>query len=105
MAATYRRWIGDWVVVDPRFSGTIRRVTFPDRRRCASCWTTAACLGQAMWFFGNLYEGVVGMPQLLAAARPFRSPGLVTSGSPLRYYAPAVPLALGATGVSLWTSW
>ena len=54
---------------------------------------------------GNLYEGLVGMPQLLVDARSRRSPGLLTSGSPVRHYAPVAPLALGATGLSLVQSW
>ncbi len=45
------------------------------------------------------------MPQLLADARPRRSPGLLTSGSPVRYYVPVAPLALGATGVTIVQSW
>jgi hypothetical protein len=87
-------------------SGTLRgmRAT-TDGRLCRSGWARAARLGQIAWLVGNLYEGLVGMPQLLAAARPHRAPGLFTFGSPVRYYAPIAPLALGATGVSLLTSW
>ena len=58
-----------------------------------------------MWLVGNLYEGLVGMPQVLADARPSRPPGLLTRGSPVRYYLPSAPLALGATGVALVQSW
>ena len=61
--------------------------------------------GQAAWLFGNLYEGVIGMPQLLACARAERSPGLLTSGSPVRYFAPIAPLTLGATAITLARSW
>ena len=87
-------------------SGTIRGVgRAPDQRRCRSGWARAASLGQTAWLAGNLYEGLVGMPQLLADARPSRSPGLLNGGSPVRYYLPVAPLALGATGASLVQSW
>ncbi|WP_163569827.1 hypothetical protein [Fodinicola feengrottensis] len=46
---------------------------------------TVAQFGLTAWFFGNLYEAVVGMPQLLADAPPR---GLLKPGSPVRYYAP-----------------
>ncbi|MFE9747691.1 DUF1772 domain-containing protein [Saccharothrix saharensis] len=64
-------------------------------------WAAVARLGQAHWFFGNLYEAVVDMPRLLADARPNRPPGLLTAGSPLRYYAPAGPVTVVATAVAL----
>ena len=51
-------------------------------------------MGQVAWFIGNLYEAVVDMPQLLADAQPQRRPGLMSPGSPLRYYAPVAPLTL-----------
>lgn len=70
-------------------------------RHEGSWWPKAARLGQAAWFFGNLYEGAVGMPQLLAAARTRRATGLAGAGSPVRYFAPVVPVAIGATAVSL----
>jgi hypothetical protein len=76
-----------------------------DGRLRRSGWNRAAQLGQAAWLIGNLYEGLVGMPQLLADARPTRSPGLLTAGSPVRYYLPIAPLALGAHGVVLLQSW
>ncbi|HST96642.1 MAG TPA: hypothetical protein VLJ85_03305 [Geodermatophilus sp.] len=76
-----------------------------DQRHPRSEWAMAARLGQTAWLVGNLYEGLVGMPQLLADARPRRSPGLLTSGSPVRYYVPVAPLAVGATGVTLLQNW
>jgi hypothetical protein len=63
--------------------------------------TTAARFGQAAWFFGNLYEGLVGVPQLLADARAHRAAGLVGPGSPVRYFAPVGPLAIGTTTATL----
>lgn len=68
-------------------------------------WQRAALLGQAAWFFGNLYEGVVGVPQLLADARTQRASRLFGTGSPVRYYAPIAPVVIGATGVALVRSW
>jgi hypothetical protein len=68
-------------------------------------WARVARLGQAHWFFGNLYESVVGVPRLLIDAQPRRVPGLLGSGSPVRYFAPVAPVTLGATAVSLAKSW
>lgn len=68
-------------------------------------WETAAQVGQAAWFFGNLYEGLVGMPQLLADTRPNRSPGLLAVGSPVRYFVPVAAVALVPTGITLIKSW
>jgi len=79
--------------------------TRTNSRPVRSGWQTAARLGQAAWFFGNLYEGLVGVPQLLAHAQPRRAPGLIAPGSPIRYYAPAAPLAFGATTVTLVNRW
>jgi hypothetical protein len=76
-----------------------------DQRHPRSGWAMAARLGQTAWLVGPLYEGLVGMPQLLADARPRRSPGVLTSGSPVRYYVPVAPLAVGATGVTLLQHW
>jgi uncharacterized membrane protein (UPF0136 family) len=68
-------------------------------------WSAVAGLGQVSWFLGNLYEAVVDMPQLLADAQPQRRPGLMSPGSPLRYYAPIAPLTLVATTAALIDSW
>jgi Domain of unknown function (DUF1772) len=68
-------------------------------------WSVVAGLGQVSWLFGNLYEAVVDMPQLLVDAQPQRRPGLVSPGSPLRYYAPVAPLTLVATTAALVDSW
>lgn len=73
--------------------------------RFRSLWTVVAQAGQAYWFFGNLYEAMVDMPQLLVDARPHRTPGLLASGSPVRYYAPAAPLTFAATVIALVDSW
>jgi mannose/fructose/N-acetylgalactosamine-specific phosphotransferase system component IIC len=62
-------------------------------------------LGQVSWFFGNLYEAMVDMPQLLLDAQQQRRPGLMNPGSPLRYYAPVAPLTIVATTAALVDSW
>jgi Domain of unknown function (DUF1772) len=67
--------------------------------------TTVARLGQAHWFFGNLYEGAVGMPQLLADAQRQRPPRLLGPGSPIRYYAPVAPLTVVTTTAVLVDGW
>jgi hypothetical protein len=68
-------------------------------------WVTIARVGQIAWFFGNLYEAVVDMPQLLADAQPNRKPGLLRAGSPLRYYLPMAPVTFVATSAALIGSW
>jgi hypothetical protein len=70
-----------------------------------SRWATVAGLGQFHWFFGNVYEAVVDLPQLLVDAQPHRVPRLLGAGSPLRYYVPAAPVTLVATVVALVDSW
>ena len=67
-------------------------------------WAALARLGQAHWFFGNLYEAVVDVPKLLADARPNRAPGLLAAGSPLRYYLPAGPVTVVSTVIALMRS-
>ena len=42
-----------------------------------------AKVGLRAWFFGNIYEEEVGLPQLLAYAQAERPPGLLTAGSPV----------------------
>jgi Domain of unknown function (DUF1772) len=64
-----------------------------------------AGLGQLQWFFGNVYEAAVDMPQLLVDAHPNREPRLLGAGSPVRYYVPVAPVTLAATGATLIDSW
>jgi hypothetical protein len=68
-------------------------------------WAAVARLGQLHWMFGNVYEAVVDVPALLADAHPKREPGVLTAGSPLRYYLPAAPVTFVATGVALVEDW
>jgi Domain of unknown function (DUF1772) len=74
---------------------------------------TLAQLGRAHWFFGNLYEAVVRVPDHLA--KPAGSaeadpelpelPTLFGKGSPVRYFVPGLPLTFGATIGALVTGW
>lgn len=47
----------------------------------------------AHWFFGNLYEEVVGVPALVAASPPG---GVLAPGSPARYFLPVAPVTIGS---------
>ena len=76
-----------------------------ERMQRRAPWAAVASLGQLHWFFGNVYEAAVDMPQLLADAHPNRAPRLLGSGSPLRYYLPAAPVTLVATVAALIDSW
>ena len=64
---------------------------------------TVARFARAAWFFGNAYEAVVAVPQLIASAN--RQAGILATGSPLRYFAPIAPAALGGTAAVLVQSW
>lgn len=65
--------------------------------------STAARVARAAWFFGNAYEAAVGVPQLIASAD--RQVGLLAAGSPVRYFAPVAPAAVGGTAAVLVRSW
>ncbi len=73
--------------------------------RSRAVWAAVARLGQVHWFFGNVYEAMVDMPQLLADARSDRAPKLLGAGSPLRYYLPVAPVTLAATAATLVDHW
>ena len=64
---------------------------------------TVARFARAAWFFGNAYEAAVGVPQLIASAH--RQDGILTTGSPVRYFAPIAPAAVGGTAAVLVQSW
>ncbi|MHA6621864.1 anthrone oxygenase family protein [Pseudonocardia sp. DLS-67] len=64
---------------------------------------TAAELGLAHWFFGNLYEEVVRMPARIADQPP--TGGAFAPGSPVRYYVPAAPVTLATTLACVATGW
>ena len=66
----------------------------------------AARAGHAHWLFGNLYEAVVRVPDRLAEAHDTgRSRGPLGPASPLRYYAPVLPVTLGATAAAVIRGW
>ena len=62
-----------------------------------------ARVAHLQWFFVNLYEAVVRMPERLADARadPAWPSGVWASGSPARYHIPAAPVVLGSTVAAL----
>ncbi len=55
---------------------------------------TVARLGHAHWFFGNLYEEVVRMPDRLAVEHDL--PAAQRLRSPVRYYLPAAPVTVAS---------
>lgn len=77
------------------------------RHRVAGRLLGLAQLGHANWFFGNLYEAIVQVPDLLASYRRSTDQAMspVGPGSPVRYYAATVPAtfpALIAAAVVAW---
>jgi hypothetical protein len=85
------------------------RLQSAQQKRVATLLTIAQ-LGYAHWFFGNLYEAVVRVPDRLAKDY---APGVAdrrlafvrSAGSPVRYYRPGVPVVLGATPSALVAGW
>lgn len=67
----------------------------PPRRRIAAALLGLTQLGHAHWFFGNLYEAVVKVPDRLASHDSPRGSERAMSPlgprSPVRYYAAAAP--------------
>ncbi|HEX5118607.1 MAG TPA: anthrone oxygenase family protein [Pseudonocardiaceae bacterium] len=70
----------------------------PDSR--ASRLLGIARAGQAAWFFGNLYEAVVRVPDRLPPAE-----SVLGAGSPVRYYAAAVPATVPALAAAVVQGW
>ncbi|HEV7652242.1 MAG TPA: DUF1772 domain-containing protein [Actinophytocola sp.] len=68
-------------------------------------WATTARLGVGAWFVANLYEGVVDVPRLLADAAGNRRPGLMSAGSPVRFFVPLGAVTLGSAAVTVAHSW
>jgi hypothetical protein len=74
------------------------------RARRTAALLDLAQLAYAQWFFGNVYEAVVKIPDRLSAELPESAPGtdgrsrsVLGPGSPVRYYLPAPPVALVGT--------
>jgi hypothetical protein len=80
------------------------------QQKRVSTLLTIAQLGYAHWFFGNLYEAVVRVPDRLAkddepGVADRRLASVLSAGSPVRYYLPGVPVVLGATLSALVAGW
>lgn len=61
-----------------------------------------AQVGYAEWLFGNLYEAIVRVPDLLAGGR---MTSILGPGSPVLYYLPGALISLGATLAAIITGW
>ena len=78
------------------------------RRRVLVVLLALAVLGHAHWFFGNLYEAVVLIPQFAASPEqrlPISAGGILVPGSPVLYYAPMTPLTVPAALAALAVGW
>lgn len=78
------------------------------RRRVLVVLLALAVLGHAHWFFGNLYEAVVLIPQFAAAPEqrlPISAGGVLVPGSPALYYVPMLPLTVPAALAALAVGW
>jgi hypothetical protein len=90
-------------------SDSSRRPSY--RRPATAGLLTLAQLSYSHWFFGNLYEAIVKVPNRLAddyepsTQVDRRMPSIVSAGSPVRYYLPMTPLAIGAPLVALAAGW
>lgn len=91
-------------------SGTSMTVVTRTRARSVSniCLAVAR-IGIAHEFFGHVFEIVVNIPDRCAkdqrpGAPDRRMPSLLSSGSPLRYFAPIAPITVAATIGALATS-
>ncbi|MCO1660552.1 DUF1772 domain-containing protein [Pseudonocardia humida] len=81
--------------------------------RLAGALLAAAQFGQAQWFFGNLYEAVVQIPDRLAHRRDLAVPpgepvtvgSMLRPGSPVRFYLPLAPVTVGAAVAALGVGW
>jgi hypothetical protein len=62
-----------------------------------------AQIGLAQWFFGNVYEAVVKVPDLIATGRHPATP--LAAGSPVRYYLAALATAFPALCVAGVANW
>ena len=83
-------------------SGRVDCMSAPRGNRVAVRVLQLAQLGHAQWLFGNLYEAVVKVPDLLATRARGRVPAMSPTdpGSPMRYYAaPATAPAVVAAAV------
>ena len=84
-------------------TGNSRTAIPSDRLHFTARLLDIAKLGYAQWLFGNIYEGVVKIPERLATD-PNRT-AVLGPGSPLRYYAPVLPVTVATTAAALITGW
>lgn len=78
------------------------------RQRVLVVVLALAVLGHAHWFFGNLYEAVVLIPQFAASPEqrlPISAGGILVPGSPALYYTPLIPLTVPAALAALAVGW
>jgi hypothetical protein len=69
-----------------------------------------AQVGYAHWFFGNLYEAMVRIPERIAndfepGKDDRRLATVFSSGSPVRYYLPGVPVVISVTLFAVLAGW
>lgn len=73
------------------------------RSRIGAISLTLTQLGLAQWFFGNLYEAVVKVPDLQSASDRATTP--LGAGSPVRYYIVSMATAFPALLAVAATTW
>jgi len=82
--------------------------TSSDRRDVFADWIlSVAEFTHAHWFFGNLYEAIVKVPDRVASSEASRELPRTPfgAGSPGRYYAPIAPLSAPAAVAALVAGW
>lgn len=77
-------------------------MTTSERMKGTITMLSLAQVGYAEWLFGNLYEAIVRVPDLLAGGR---IASILGSGSPVLYYLPGGVVAFGATLVAVIAGW
>lgn len=75
------------------------------RLRAAASLLAVTQFGHAHWFFGNLYEAVVNVPELLARQRSGSAASPFGRGSPTRYYALTAPAGIPALLAAVPAGW
>ncbi|MBV8585822.1 MAG: hypothetical protein JO308_06010 [Verrucomicrobia bacterium] len=80
------------------------------RQKRVATLLTIAQIGYAHWSFGNLYEAMVRVPDRIAEGyepgkEDRRLASIFSSGSPVRYYLPGIPVVIGATLAAVLTGW
>ena len=91
------------------YTETSAKLKSKQQNRVATLLSIAQ-LGYAHWFFGNLYEAVVRVPERLAkdyepGKDDRRLATVFSSRSPVRYYVPGIPVVIGATLSAVLAGW